>query len=68
MDDHMYDNLLDYAKCDLIPRFKNEYKVNSVMSECASYEEVQVFCKALNMIGNWLGYEKMTPKRIIEFY
>lgn len=66
MDDHMYNRLWEYAECDLIPRFQIEYEETGNMLECASYEEVETFCKALNIIGDWLGYERMTPARIID--
>ena len=66
MDDHMYNRLIEYAEYDLFPRFCSEYEEIKNMSKCSSYEEVQTFCKALNVIGDWLGYERMTPTRILE--
>jgi hypothetical protein len=66
MDDHVYESVLDYAECELIPRFQEEYSKCHKVTACESYEEMQDLCTALNAIGKWAGMEKKTPKSFIE--
>lgn len=65
MDDHMYDILMDYAECDIIPRFQAEYKEYRKMSLCPSYAEMQDLCTALNAIAKYAGYSKVTPSSFV---
>ncbi len=72
MDDHIYEMLLDYAKCELIPRFRNEYEAqvtkigHGLMSRCDSYREMQALCQALNAIAPYAGFSKVSPRKFIE--
>jgi hypothetical protein len=66
MDDHVYAFVLEYAECDLVPRFQEEYRRCHEVTECGSYEEMLDLCTALNAIGKWAGMEKKTPKSFIE--
>ena len=61
MDDHLYALIFDYAGCDLIPRFKNEYLLKRNMRQCSSYDEIKALCKALNAVAPYAGYGKVTP-------
>lgn len=65
MDDHMYDILLDYAECDIIPRFKKEYQEHRKMNLCPSYQEMKDLCTALNAIAKYAGYSKVTPSSFV---
>lgn len=65
MDDHMYDDLLSYAECDLIPRFQAEFLEHKKMSSCPSYPEIKAFCTALNAIAPYAGYGKRKPSDFI---
>lgn len=65
MDDHMYDILMDYAECDIIPRFKKEYQEYRKMRLCPSYAEMQDLCTALNAIAKYAGYSKVTPSSFV---
>ena len=65
MDDHMYDQMMSYAECDLIPRFQAEYANKGVLSKCDSYEEMKDLCTALNAVAKWAGYGKVTPSSFI---
>lgn len=62
----MYDLLMDYAECDIIPRFKSEYKEYRKMRLCPSYAEMQDLCTALNAIAKWAGYRKVTPSEFVK--
>ena len=55
MDDHLYDIVMDYAECDIIPRFQAEYKEYRKMRLCPSYAEMQDLCTALNAIAKNAG-------------
>lgn len=66
MDDHMYMQMMDYAKCELIPRFQEEYKKTGKLSACPSYEEIQDLCTALNAVGKWAGFERVSPSSFVE--
>lgn len=66
MDDHMYDILMDYAECDIIPRFQAEYKEYRKMRLCPSYAEMQDLCTALNAIAKYAGYRKVTPSEFVK--
>ena len=66
MDDHMYDEMMSYAECDLLPRFREEYAGCGKMSDCPSYEEVQDLCTALNAVAKWAGYSKVNPTSFVE--
>lgn len=61
MDDHMYDLMFEYAECELIPRFKEEYKACEQAEQCKSYEEVKDLCTALNAVAKYAGYEEVNP-------
>ena len=50
MDDHVYTQVLEYAECDLIPRFNEEYRKCGNIKACESYEEISDLCKILNTI------------------
>lgn len=65
MDDHMYDNVMNYAECDLIPRFQKEYKEKGTIKNCDSYKEIKALCIALNAIAPYAGYEKVTPSSFL---
>lgn len=65
MDDHMYDSIRDYAECELIPRFQEEYRQYGKMSACPSYQEMQDLCTALNAVAPYAGYDKVTPSHFI---
>lgn len=67
MDDHMYDQMLEYAERELIPRFQNEYRECKQISKCPSYKEIQDLCKALNAVAPYAGYERKTPKSFVEW-
>lgn len=66
MDDHMYDQMMNYAECELIPRFQKEYAEKGIMKNCDSYKEIQDLCIALNAVAPWAGYSKVTPSTFIE--
>lgn len=66
MDDHVYMSVLEYAECDLIPRFQSEYKECGKVAKCDSYEEIRDLCTALNAIAPWAGMERVTPSSFIE--
>ncbi len=67
MDDHVYTQVLEYAECDLIPRFNEEYRMCGNIKACASYEEISDLCKILNTIAKYTsGIAKVTPKGFIE--
>ena len=65
MDDHFYDIMMDYAQCDIIPRFQSEYKEYKKMRLCPSYAEMQDLCTALNAVAKWAGYSKVTTYNFI---
>jgi hypothetical protein len=65
MDDHIYNEILDYAECGLLPRFRNEFSQCGNMTKCPSYGEVQALCKALNAIAPYAGYGKTAPHNLI---
>ena len=67
MDDHVYTQVLEYAECDLIPRFNEEYRKCGNIKACESYEEISDLCKILNTIAKYTGgIAKVTPKGFIE--
>lgn len=66
MDDHMYDEMLSYARCELIPRFQKEYAATHKAAACDSYEEMKDLCTALNAVAKWAGYSRVTPMKFIE--
>lgn len=66
MDDHMYDQMVSYAECDLIPRFQEEYAACRVMTKCESYEEMKAFCRALNAVAPYAGYTQKKPSDFLE--
>lgn len=66
MDDHMYDQMLEYAECDLIPRFQQEYDEHGQLNKCPSYKEMQALCTALNAVAPYAGYSRVTPSTFIE--
>lgn len=65
MDDHVYMRVLEYAECELIPRFQEEYRQCHKVTKCASYEEMKDLCTALNAIAPWAGMEKRTPSSFV---
>ena len=66
MDDHMYDDMLDYAACELIPRFRKEYQEHGTMAACPSYQEMKALCTALNAVAPYAGYPKVSPGSLLE--
>lgn len=70
MDDHMYDEMESYAECDLIPRFRDEYKEYGKVSLCPSYQEMKDLCIALNAVAPYAGpqYTRKTPIYYIRGY
>lgn len=66
MDDHMYDSMMSYAECDLIPRFQEEYGKHGTLAACPSYQEIKDLCTALNAVAPYAGYDKVTPRSFIE--
>ena len=65
MDDHMYDLVMEYAECDIIPRFKKEYQEHRKMNLCPSYQEMKDLCTALNAMAKYAGYRKVTPSSFV---
>lgn len=65
MDNHLYAMLIEYAECELIPRFQAEYKEHGKLKLCPSYEEVKALCTALNAIAKFAGYRKVTPSSFV---
>ena len=65
MDDHLYAMVMEYAECDLIPRFQAEYREHGKMNLCPSYEEMQDLCTAVNAIAKWSGHSKVTPSDFV---
>lgn len=65
MDNHLYAMVLEYATCNLIPRFQSEYKEHGKLNLCPSYAEVKDLCTALNAIANWSGHRKVTPSSFV---
>ena len=68
MDDHVYEQVMSYAECELLPRFREECKHSRKITECASYEEVKDLCTALNAIAKWAGYDRVTPSSFLRVY
>ena len=66
MDDHMYDAMLDYAECELIPRFRKEYQEHGTMAACPNYQEMKDLCTALNAVAPYAGYPRVTPGSLLE--
>lgn len=66
MDDHMYNQMLSYAQCELIPRFNEEYEKCGKLTSCDSYQEMKDLCTALNAVAPYAGYDKVTPSSFIE--
>lgn len=66
MDDHLYDIILDYAECELLPRFRNEYKSCGVISKCESCDEIKALCEALNAVAPYAGYRNVTPASFVK--
>ena len=66
MDDHMYNLMMNYAQCELIPRFQSEYEECKAMNKCPSYEEIKDLCVALNAVASWAGYNKVTPSDLLD--
>ena len=66
MDDHMYEEMMSYAECELVPRFKKEYQEHGTMEACPSCQEMKDLCTALNAVASYAGYSKVTPKRFVE--
>ena len=68
MDYHMYKEMWNHVRFDIIPRFREEYKKYGKMSSCPSYEKVKDFCKAINIVGPYAicDYERITPKTFIK--
>lgn len=65
MDNHLYAMLMEYAECELIPRFQAEYAKYGKMKLCQSYAEMKDFCTALNAIARWSGHRKVTPSSFV---
>ena len=40
---HMYDEMLSYAECDLIPRFRKEHQEHGTMAACPKYQKMKDF-------------------------
>ena len=59
MDDHLYYSVKEYAECELIPRFEEEYRQHKKVSKCPSYEEMKDLCNVLTTIGKWAGFGKV---------
>ena len=59
MGDHLYENVMDYAECELIPRFQDECSQYQRFTDCPSYEEMKDFCNVLNIIGKYCGMSKL---------
>lgn len=57
----MYENILSYAKCELIPRFQMEFSEYKKISNCPSYEEMKDLCSVLNLVAKYTAYNKQTP-------
>ena len=36
MDDHVYEQVMSYAECELLPRFREECKHSRKITECTS--------------------------------
>lgn len=65
MDDHMYEMMMHYAKCELIPRFQDEYEKCQALKKCASYGEMQALCVALNAVAPYAGYSSVSPSDFV---
>ena len=66
MDDHVYEQVMSYAECDLITRFQGEYSRCQKVTDCESYEEVKDLCKVLNTIAKYAtGIDNVTPSSFI---
>ena len=65
MDDHLYSMVMEYAECELLPRFCQEYAEHGKMNLCPSYEEVKDLCTAVNAIAKWSGHSKVTPSDFV---
>lgn len=61
MDDHMYEYILNYAECELIPRFQKECSECGVIKKCKSYEEIKALCVVLNAIAPYAGVYRKQP-------
>lgn len=66
MDDHIYNEIIDYAECYLFPSFRAEYAQCHKLTACPSYGEVKACCTALNAIAPYAGYKRITPRSIID--
>lgn len=66
MDDHIYDEIMSYAECSLLPEFREEYKIFGKLSACPSYKEVKALCDALNVLAPYAGYARVAPRDLIE--
>lgn len=65
MDDHMYEFMMGYAEGYLLPLLRQEYEEAGSLRQCEHYGEVQDFCKALNEVAPYAGYEKVSPKKLL---
>lgn len=61
MDDHMWEMIMDYAECELIPRFQEEYRAVRRIESCPSNKEIEDLCKLLNVVSTWSGHARVTP-------
>lgn len=65
MDDHMYELIMNYGKCELVPRFQAEYEKCQILKECPSYEEMQALCVTLNVVAPYAGYASVSSSDFV---
>lgn len=66
MDDHMYEDVFNYAKCELIPRFQEEYLEYKKITKCPSYLEIKDLCTVLNIVSKYSGHNHLVPLNFID--
>lgn len=67
MDDHLFEMVLDYGKCELIPRIIEEYQQTGALKRCDSYDEALDFCRVLTILDKYGGRRmRYTPKDLLD--
>lgn len=66
MDDHLFFSILDYGKCELIPRIQHEFNETGALTHCPSYSEALDFCQLLNIAAKYAGGGHWIPSDLLQ--